>query len=92
MWKRACDAAAKYVAEAQEYNKQRYDKTHMEPDFKEGDQVSFHYHQDDRENEVEVRLTEEFSRKHPVFPVHSVKPYFQTGEDRFPSRNKTYNP
>ncbi|MBW0490498.1 hypothetical protein O181_030213 [Austropuccinia psidii MF-1] len=41
-------------------------------------------------NSVEVTLTEEFSRKHPVFPVSFVKPYFQTGEDKFPSRNKTY--
>ncbi|MBW0537070.1 hypothetical protein O181_076785 [Austropuccinia psidii MF-1] len=39
MWNRACDTAAKCIAEAKEYNKQRYDKTHMEPDFKEGDQV-----------------------------------------------------
>ncbi|MBW0557284.1 hypothetical protein O181_096999 [Austropuccinia psidii MF-1] len=38
MWKRACDTAAKCIAEAKEYNKQRRDKSHMEPDFKEGDQ------------------------------------------------------
>ncbi|MBW0481476.1 hypothetical protein O181_021191 [Austropuccinia psidii MF-1] len=44
----------------------------------------------DRENTVEVRLTEGVCRKHPVFPVSLVKPYFQTGEDKFPSRNKTY--
>ncbi|MBW0560428.1 hypothetical protein O181_100143 [Austropuccinia psidii MF-1] len=24
--------------------------------------------------------------------VHSVKPYFQTGEDKFPFRNKNYTP
>ncbi|MBW0564826.1 hypothetical protein O181_104541 [Austropuccinia psidii MF-1] len=40
-------------------------------------------------NSVEVRLTEEFSRKHPVFPVSLVKPYFWTGEDKLPSRKKT---
>ncbi|MBW0472191.1 hypothetical protein O181_011906 [Austropuccinia psidii MF-1] len=39
-------------------------------------------------NAVEVRLTEEVSRKHPVFPVSLVKPYFQTEEDKFPSRKK----
>ncbi|MBW0469425.1 hypothetical protein O181_009140 [Austropuccinia psidii MF-1] len=39
MWKRACDTAAKCIAEAKEYNKQRWDKPHMEPDFMEGDQV-----------------------------------------------------
>ncbi|MBW0515040.1 hypothetical protein O181_054755 [Austropuccinia psidii MF-1] len=39
MWKRACDTASKCVDEAKEYNKQRYDKTHMEPYLREGDQV-----------------------------------------------------
>ncbi|MBW0497774.1 hypothetical protein O181_037489 [Austropuccinia psidii MF-1] len=39
-------------------------------------------------NAVEVKLTEEFSRKHPVFPVSLVKPYFQTEEDKFHSRRK----
>ncbi|MBW0487605.1 hypothetical protein O181_027320 [Austropuccinia psidii MF-1] len=43
-------------------------------------------------NVVEVRLTEEFSRKHPVFPVSLVKPYFQTEEYKFPSRNKNPTP
>ncbi|MBW0462128.1 hypothetical protein O181_001843 [Austropuccinia psidii MF-1] len=111
MWKRACDTAARCRAEAKEYNKQRYDKTHMEPDFKEGDQVlmstlNLHNLKGPRKmrdsfmgpftfikligkNAVEVRITEEFSRKHPVFPVSLVKPYFQTGEDKFPSRKKT---
>ncbi|MBW0469622.1 hypothetical protein O181_009337 [Austropuccinia psidii MF-1] len=39
MWKKACDTAAKWIAEAKEYNKQRWDKSHIEPEFKEGDQV-----------------------------------------------------
>ncbi|MBW0533921.1 hypothetical protein O181_073636 [Austropuccinia psidii MF-1] len=39
-------------------------------------------------NAVEVKLTEELSRKHPVYPVSLVKPYFQTEEDKFPSRKK----
>ncbi|MBW0499475.1 hypothetical protein O181_039190 [Austropuccinia psidii MF-1] len=39
MWKRACDTAAKCIAKAKEYKKQWYDKTPMEPDFEEGDQV-----------------------------------------------------
>ncbi|MBW0487909.1 hypothetical protein O181_027624, partial [Austropuccinia psidii MF-1] len=79
MWKRAFDTAFRCRAEAKAYNKQRWDKSPMEPDFKEGDQV---------ENAVEVKLTEEFSRKHQVFPVSLVKPYFQTEEDRFPSRKR----
>ncbi|MBW0466976.1 hypothetical protein O181_006691 [Austropuccinia psidii MF-1] len=43
-------------------------------------------------NAMEVRLTEEFFRKHPVLPVSLVKTYFQTGEDKFPSRKKTNTP
>ncbi|MBW0551223.1 hypothetical protein O181_090938 [Austropuccinia psidii MF-1] len=110
MWKRACDTAARCIAEAKEYNKKRWDKTHMEPDFKEGDQVlvsvlnfknlkrpkkiresfvgPFPIIKVIGKNAVEVKLTEEFSRKYPVFPVSLVKPYFQTEEDKFPSRKK----
>ncbi|MBW0476317.1 hypothetical protein O181_016032 [Austropuccinia psidii MF-1] len=46
----------------------------------------------DMENAVEVKLTEEFSRKHPAFPVSLIKPYFQTEEDKFPSRKKNPTP
>ncbi|MBW0491029.1 hypothetical protein O181_030744 [Austropuccinia psidii MF-1] len=42
--------------------------------------------------EVEVRLMEEFSRKHPVFPACLVKPHFQKGEDEVTSRKSTYTP
>ncbi|MBW0482949.1 hypothetical protein O181_022664 [Austropuccinia psidii MF-1] len=38
------------------------------------------------------RPKEEFSTKNPVFPVSLVKPYHQTGEDKFPSRNKSQTP
>ncbi|MBW0470911.1 hypothetical protein O181_010626 [Austropuccinia psidii MF-1] len=111
MWKMACDTAAKSIADAKEYNKKRWDKSHIEPDFKEGDQVlvstlnfnnlkglkkmrdsfvgSFTIIKLVGQNAVEVKLEEEFSRKHPVFPVSLVKPYFQTEEDKFPSRKKT---
>ncbi|MBW0479262.1 hypothetical protein O181_018977 [Austropuccinia psidii MF-1] len=41
---------------------------------------------------MEVRLTEEFSRKHPVFLVSLVKPYFLTGEDKFLSIKNTTTP
>ncbi|MBW0563666.1 hypothetical protein O181_103381 [Austropuccinia psidii MF-1] len=43
-------------------------------------------------NAVEVKLTGEFSRKHPVFPVSLVKPYFQTEKDKFSSRKKNPTP
>ncbi|MBW0555902.1 hypothetical protein O181_095617 [Austropuccinia psidii MF-1] len=37
--KRECDTEEKCLAETKEYNNQRYDKTHKEPDFREGDKV-----------------------------------------------------
>ncbi|MBW0592739.1 hypothetical protein O181_132454 [Austropuccinia psidii MF-1] len=43
-------------------------------------------------NAVEVKLTEEFSRKHPVFPVSLVKPYFQTEEEKLLSRKRNPTP
>ncbi|MBW0510249.1 hypothetical protein O181_049964 [Austropuccinia psidii MF-1] len=43
-------------------------------------------------NAVEVKLTEKRSRKHLVFPVSLVKPYFHTDEDKFPSRKKNPTP
>ncbi|MBW0568237.1 hypothetical protein O181_107952 [Austropuccinia psidii MF-1] len=74
-----------------------WEKSHIEPDFREGDQVlvstlSFNKLKGPKKmrdsfvgpftiikligiNAVEVKLTEEFSRKHPVFPVSLVKPY-----------------
>ncbi|MBW0514119.1 hypothetical protein O181_053834 [Austropuccinia psidii MF-1] len=43
-------------------------------------------------NPVGVKLTKGFSRKHPVFPVSLVMPYFQTEEGKFPSRRKKTTP
>ncbi|MBW0477305.1 hypothetical protein O181_017020 [Austropuccinia psidii MF-1] len=43
-------------------------------------------------NAVEVKLTEQFSRKHLVFPTSLVKPYFQTEEDKFPCRKNNPTP
>ncbi|MBW0502912.1 hypothetical protein O181_042627 [Austropuccinia psidii MF-1] len=114
MWKKACETASRCIAEAKKYNKQRWDKTHMEPDFKEGVQalvstLNFNDLQGPKKmrdsfvgpftiikligrNAVEFKLTEEFSRKHPVFPVSLVKPYFQTEEDKFHSRKRNTTP
>ncbi|MBW0475256.1 hypothetical protein O181_014971 [Austropuccinia psidii MF-1] len=39
MWKRECDTASRGIAEAKEHNKQRYVKSHKEPEFREGDPV-----------------------------------------------------
>ncbi|MBW0506637.1 hypothetical protein O181_046352 [Austropuccinia psidii MF-1] len=93
MWKRACDTAAKCIDEAKEHRKQRYEKTHQEPDFEEGHQVPVStLNLNNLKGPKKVRRTEEFSRKHPLFPMSLVKPYFQTGEDTFPPRIKTYTP
>ncbi|MBW0486689.1 hypothetical protein O181_026404 [Austropuccinia psidii MF-1] len=91
MWERSCETAARCIAGAKEYNKQRWDKSHMEPDFNEGDQAlvstlnfiklkgpkkmrdtflgPFNIIQLIGKNSVEVKLTQEFSRKYPVFLV-----------------------
>ncbi|MBW0594048.1 hypothetical protein O181_133763 [Austropuccinia psidii MF-1] len=90
MWKKTCDTTARCTDEEKEYKNQRYDKTHKEPDFKEGDQVlvsilNFNNLKVQKKmrdsfvgpftiigligkNAVEVKLTEEFSRKYPFFP------------------------
>ncbi|MBW0565289.1 hypothetical protein O181_105004 [Austropuccinia psidii MF-1] len=114
MWKRACDTAFKCMTEAKEYNKQSWNKSHMEPYFKEGEQVlvsilNFNNLKGPKKmrdsfvgpftiikllgkSAVEVKLTEGLSRKHLAFPVSLVKPYFQTEEDKFPSRKKSPTP
>ncbi|MBW0508685.1 hypothetical protein O181_048400 [Austropuccinia psidii MF-1] len=114
MWKRACNTASKFIAEAKEYHKQRWDKSPVEPDFKKGGQVlvytlnfrnlkgpkkmgdsfvgPFTIFKMIGKNAVEVKITEELSRKHRVFPVSLVKPYFQTEEEKFPSRKKNPTP
>ncbi|MBW0489119.1 hypothetical protein O181_028834 [Austropuccinia psidii MF-1] len=91
MWKRACDTAARCIAEAKENNKQRWDKSHMEPGFKEGDQVlvsTLNF------NNIKgpKKMRNSFLGKHPVFPVSLVKPYFQKDKDKFSSRKKNSLP
>ncbi|MBW0484483.1 hypothetical protein O181_024198 [Austropuccinia psidii MF-1] len=44
------------------------------------------------ENSVKVRLTERFSRKHPVFSVSSIKFYQKMGENKFLPRSKGHTP
>ncbi|MBW0460431.1 hypothetical protein O181_000146 [Austropuccinia psidii MF-1] len=103
IWKRACDTEAKCIAEGKDYNKQRWDKTQMEPDFKEGDQVlvstlNFNNPKGEKKmrdsfvgpltiikligkNAVVVKLMQEFSRKHPVFPKNPTPPEIVEVED-----------
>ncbi|MBW0486801.1 hypothetical protein O181_026516 [Austropuccinia psidii MF-1] len=92
VWKRACDTASKCIAEEKEYNKKRWDKSHMTQGNEKLICRALHYHQIDGENSVEVKITEELSRKQPVFSVSLVKPYLQTEDDRFPYRKKNPTP
>ncbi|MBW0467150.1 hypothetical protein O181_006865 [Austropuccinia psidii MF-1] len=39
-------------------------------------------------NAVEVKISEEFSRKHPVMPDSLVNPYHQTDEEKFSKRKE----
>ncbi|MBW0484090.1 hypothetical protein O181_023805 [Austropuccinia psidii MF-1] len=89
MWKKAFDTAAKFIAEPKEYNKQRWVKSHMEPDFKEGEQVlvsKLDFHNLKGPKKMRDYL------KHSVFPVSLFKPYSQTEEDKFPCRKKDPTP
>ncbi|MBW0520185.1 hypothetical protein O181_059900 [Austropuccinia psidii MF-1] len=81
IWKRACETAAKSYLKLNN-TKNRGTTRHM---WNQTSKKGTRY----RENAVDVRLTEEFSRKHPVFPVSLFKPYLQIGEDKFPFRKKT---
>ncbi|MBW0478787.1 hypothetical protein O181_018502 [Austropuccinia psidii MF-1] len=83
LWKRACDTASKCIAELKEYNKQRWTNPTWNLTLKKGTKWK---------NAVAVKLKEELSRKHPVFPVSLVKPYFQKEENTFPSRRKNPTP
>ncbi|MBW0490063.1 hypothetical protein O181_029778 [Austropuccinia psidii MF-1] len=105
MWKKACDTDFKCIAEEKEYNKQRWDKSHIEGDQVLVSTLNFNNLKGPKKmrdsfegpftiikligkNAVEIKLTEEISRKHLVFPVSLVKPYFQKEEEKFPSRKK----
>ncbi|MBW0514994.1 hypothetical protein O181_054709 [Austropuccinia psidii MF-1] len=60
------------------YPKDKWDKSHASPYFKalQG------------ENDVEVKLSEELSNKHPTFLVRLIKPYKSGDAEKFPLRNK----
>ncbi|MBW0460728.1 hypothetical protein O181_000443 [Austropuccinia psidii MF-1] len=88
MWKGACDTDARCIAEAKEYNKQRWDKSHMKPDFKEGDQVlvstlNFNNLKGPK------NMRDSFLGPFTIIKLigkHEVE--FQIEEDKFPSRNR----
>ncbi|MBW0522465.1 hypothetical protein O181_062180 [Austropuccinia psidii MF-1] len=87
MWKKACDTDAKCIDEAKESNKQRYDRTKMEPDIKEGDQVlvsTLNFNNLKRPKE----MRDSFMRPFTIIKLRE-KNAVETGEDKFLFRNKT---
>ncbi|MBW0484458.1 hypothetical protein O181_024173 [Austropuccinia psidii MF-1] len=90
MWKRACEKASKSIAEAKDYNKKRYDKTHMELDFTEGDQVLV-----STLNLSKLKGPKKTSDSF-VGPFTILKLIgrnaVETGRDKFPSRKNTTTP
>ncbi|MBW0463629.1 hypothetical protein O181_003344 [Austropuccinia psidii MF-1] len=90
MWKKACDTAAKCIAEAKEYNKKRWDKSHMEPEFKEGDQVLVSkLNFNDLKGPKKMR--DSFVGPFTIIKLIG-KNAVETEEDNFPSRKKNPTP
>ncbi|MBW0545363.1 hypothetical protein O181_085078 [Austropuccinia psidii MF-1] len=92
MWERACDTDSKCIAEAKEYNKQSFQNLKRPKKVRDSFLGPFTIIKLIGKNAVELKPTKEFSRKHPVFPVSLVKPYFQTEGDKFPSRKRNPTP
>ncbi|MBW0513541.1 hypothetical protein O181_053256 [Austropuccinia psidii MF-1] len=89
MWKRACDTAERCIAGEKDHKKQGYAQTPREPDFREGDKVMVRLI---GKISVEVKITEEFSRKSRLLPVRLVKQYHKIVENKLPYRNKGNTP
>lgn len=108
MIKSAGNYGAQCVEESVKYNKERWDKTHKEPEFEIGEEVlisttNFNGIQGPKKlkdsfigpfvitklhgkNAVEVELTKEFEKKHPVFPVSLIKKYSNPNKEKFRNR------
>ncbi|MBW0477536.1 hypothetical protein O181_017251 [Austropuccinia psidii MF-1] len=93
MRKKACGTSSRCIAEAKEYNKQRWDKTHMEPDFKEGDQVLVSAL---KFNNLKgpKKMRDSFLGPFTIIKLIGslANPYLQTEEDKFPYRKKNSTP
>ncbi|MBW0471942.1 hypothetical protein O181_011657 [Austropuccinia psidii MF-1] len=90
MWKKAFDTASKCISEAKEYNKQMWDKSHMEPDFKEGDQVlvstlNFNNHKGPK------KMRDSFLGPFNIIKLIGENAV-ETEEDKLPSRKKNPTP
>ncbi|MBW0471227.1 hypothetical protein O181_010942 [Austropuccinia psidii MF-1] len=82
MWKKAFDTAAKLIAEAKEYNKQRWDKSHMEPDFKEGDQTEEDKLPSRKNNSTPAEIVEVEDSPVPVKKIIKTRKIRLNGKDQ----------
>ncbi|MBW0497060.1 hypothetical protein O181_036775 [Austropuccinia psidii MF-1] len=87
MCRRACDTASKFIADATEYNKQRWDKSNIEPNFKEGDQVSVSTLSFNNLKGPK-KMRDSFVGLFTIIKLIG-KNAVKTEEDKFPSRKKT---
>ncbi|MBW0526294.1 hypothetical protein O181_066009 [Austropuccinia psidii MF-1] len=90
MWKRACETAARFIAEEKEYNKQRWDKSHMEPDFNAGDQVLFST-LNFNNLKAPKKMRDSFVGPFTIIKLIG-KNAVETEEDKSPSRKKNPTP
>ncbi|MBW0476595.1 hypothetical protein O181_016310 [Austropuccinia psidii MF-1] len=94
MWKRDFDTASRCISEEKEYNKQRWDKSHMEPDFKEGDQMlvsTINFNNLKGHKKMRDSFLGPFTIIKPI-GKNALEPYFQTEKDKLPSRKKNTIP
>ncbi|MBW0467714.1 hypothetical protein O181_007429 [Austropuccinia psidii MF-1] len=70
---------------SEDRTKERVESTAWWPKW---EQEALNHHQINRENEVEIKLTEEYSRKHPVFPEEEPHPTRNSGSEGLPGAVK----
>ncbi|MBW0474284.1 hypothetical protein O181_013999 [Austropuccinia psidii MF-1] len=90
MGKKDCDIAAKCIPEAKQYNKHRWDRSHMKPDFKEGDQVlvsTLNFKNIKGKN----KMRDSFSGPFTIIKLIG-KDAVETEANKFPSRKKNPTP
>ncbi|MBW0471630.1 hypothetical protein O181_011345 [Austropuccinia psidii MF-1] len=95
MWRKACDTPARCISEEKEYNKQMWDKSHMEPDFKAGDQVlvsTLNFNNLKGPKNMRDSALGPFTIINLIGKNAVQVQLIETEEDKFPSRKKNTTP
>ncbi|MBW0519973.1 hypothetical protein O181_059688 [Austropuccinia psidii MF-1] len=82
MWKRACDTASKCINEAKEYNRKGWDKSHMEPDFRKGDQTEGDKFPSRKKNSTPLEIVEVEDTPEPVMKIIKARTIRLNGQDQ----------